>query len=331
MEQIIKQHLRKYPLSQPQDIIKLLFQSEFGGGHLIADKSRAKERLKQERKKIKTESGSLPEDVGDGFFRLSLSCPLLDDTVCRLFFLSAEPCGTKEGFAEKLSLLKAILPELYDKSLAEHTLNGEIPRHSEAYRKAYTPSYRIVAGKFMRFYEVFKQIDSLPGQKTVAIDGQSAAGKTTLAELLFSVYREKANLFHTDDYFLPPEKKTKQRLSQPGGNVDYERFAEEIIKNLSKKSFIYFPYDCRTQALKHGVTADKQELNIIEGSYSLHPYFGEAYDLKILMTVSPERQKERIYQRNPDLAQMFFDVWIPLENKYLSAFPPKADLVYKTE
>ena len=62
----------------------------------------------------------------------------------------------------------------------------------------------------------------------VAIDGRCASGKSTLAEEL------KKDLgcavFHMDDFFLPFERKTAQRLAQPGGNVDWERFREEVIR-----------------------------------------------------------------------------------------------------
>lgn len=46
--------------------------------------------------------------------------------------------------------------------------------------------------------------------------------------------REQLNctVFHIDDYFLRPEQRTETRLAQPGGNVDYERFAEEILNPL---------------------------------------------------------------------------------------------------
>ena len=60
----------------------------------------------------------------------------------------------------------------------------------------------------------------------VAIDGPCASGKSTLGALLRGVYG--ANLFHMDDYFLPFARKTPERLAEPGGNVDYERFFAEV-------------------------------------------------------------------------------------------------------
>ena len=34
-------HQKRFPLMQPQDVVKLLYQNEFGGGHLISDANRS--------------------------------------------------------------------------------------------------------------------------------------------------------------------------------------------------------------------------------------------------------------------------------------------------
>ena len=41
-----------------------------------------------------------------------------------------------------------------------------------------------------------------------------------------------------------------------------------------------------------------RQLNIIEGSYSLHPYFKDPYDLHIFMDIDPDSQMENIIKRN---------------------------------
>ena len=60
------------------------------------------------------------------------------------------------------------------------------------------------------------------GAVVVAIDGNSASGKTTLAEELREEF--SARVFHCDDYFLQPYQRTEQRLNETGGNFDRERF-----------------------------------------------------------------------------------------------------------
>ena len=179
--------------------------------------------------------------------------------------------------------------------------------------------------------ELIQRIDRLLAEKDlvlVAIDGNCASGKTTLANKLAERY--DCNVLQLDDFFLRPEQRTAERFAQAGGNVDYERFASEVLEPLRRgETFSYRPFDCRTMTLREAVAVTPKQLNIIEGSYSLHPYFGDAYDLRVLLTVAPEVQKERILQRPAFLHERFFQSWIPMEHHYLEALsiPQTADLI----
>ena len=162
----------------------------------------------------------------------------------------------------------------------------------------------------------------------VAIDGPCAAGKTTLAGKLQEKY--DCNLFHMDDFFLRPEQRTEARFQEPGGNVDYERFREEVLEPLKRgEAFSYRPFDCKTFTLAQPVAVSPKKLNIIEGSYSHHPYFENPYDLKVYLSVDPELQRQRILMRPAFLHQRFFEQWIPMENGYFEAFSVReqADLI----
>ena len=167
-----------------------------------------------------------------------------------------------------------------------------------------------------------KKIDELLTQKdmvVVAIDGKCTSGKTTLASKLAQIY--DCNVFHMDDFFLRPEQRTPERFAEIGGNVDYERFWEEVLIPLkSGKPFSYRPFDCGTFQLTDPVSGMPKKLNIIEGTYSLHPYFRDVYDLKIRLTISPELQRQRILERPEFLHQRFFEEWIPMEDQYFDGF-----------
>ena len=166
------------------------------------------------------------------------------------------------------------------------------------------------------------QINMLLEEKNfviVAIDGKCTSGKTTLASQLAEIY--DCNVFHMDDFFLRPEQRTPERFAEVGGNVDYERFHEEVLLPLkSGKAFSYRPFDCTTFTLAAPVTAAPKKLNVIEGTYSHHPYFGNPYDLKILLTVDEEIQRQRILERPAFLHKRFFEEWIPMENRYFDGF-----------
>ena len=167
-----------------------------------------------------------------------------------------------------------------------------------------------------------QQIDCLLAQKDmviVAIDGKCTSGKTTLASKLAEIY--ECNVFHMDDFFLRPEQRTPARFAEVGGNVDYERFQEEVLLPLkSRKAFSYRPFDCSTFTLAAPVAVTPKKLNIIEGTYSHHPYFGNPYDLKILLTVDEETQRQRILERPAFLHKRFSEERIPMENRYFDGF-----------
>lgn len=166
----------------------------------------------------------------------------------------------------------------------------------------------------------------------VAIDGCSGAGKTTLATQLSKQY--DCNVIHMDDFFLRAEQRSRERLAMPGGNIDYKRFEEEVIKPLlAKKDFSFRPYDCSTGNQREPVYIKYKKLTIIEGTYSLHPRYRDAMDIKIFLNIDEATQKERIKKRNPDKYERFIREWIPMERQYFDAYIREVDfkLISKKE
>jgi len=166
---------------------------------------------------------------------------------------------------------------------------------------------------------LLKRILELSVQKPhllIAIDGRCAAGKTTLAAHLRQAF--SSNVIHMDDFFLHPEQRTPERMKEPGGNVDYERFQQEVIIPLRQgQSFSYQPYDCHTQVMADEITVEPRAVNIIEGAYSCHPVLRGYYDYRIFLTVNPDEQYQRIISRNGEQgAAQFNEKWIPLEEQY---------------
>jgi len=188
--------------------------------------------------------------------------------------------------------------------------------------------------KFCDFLPLICSIDELTQTRTrvtVAIDGNSAAGKSSLAARLQSIY--SCNVFSMDDFFLRPFQRTPERLGQPGGNVDYERFGKEIIEPLrSGMPFVYRPYDCRTQKLSEPVAVTPRPLNIIEGVYSLHPHLTGAYDIKVFLALDEAEQRRRLSERNAKLYNRFMREWVPMESRYFEFFDISAqcDFIFRT-
>ncbi len=177
-------------------------------------------------------------------------------------------------------------------------------------------------------HKVFFLIDGLlliPGIKIIAIDGNAAAGKSSLALRIAEKY--DCNVFHTDDFFLPPDKKTEQRLKEAGGNMDRERLAEEVLDKIRRhRTFSYRRYDCKLTAFLPPTLVSPKRLNIVEGVYSMHPDLIRYYDLKIFLSLDKEEQSRRILHRNSaPMHKRFIEEWIPLEDRYFAEFNIKAD------
>ena len=162
----------------------------------------------------------------------------------------------------------------------------------------------------------------------IAIEGQCGAGKTTLADLLGS--NLDAAIIRMDDFFLPAKLRTSERYDEPGGNVHYERFNEEVVNSLKEERPItHQVFDCSTMAYGDTRIIDSKPVIIVEGSYSAHPYFGQYYDLLIYLTIHEDEQLKRIEKRvGAERLTQFVERWIPLEEKYASFhnIPKRADL-----
>ena len=84
--------------------------------------------------------------------------------------------------------------------------------------------------------------------------------------------------------------------------------------------FSYRPYCCSNGQLAEPVAVVPKQLTIVEGTYSQHPFFGNAYDLRIYLSVSPQLQRQRILQRPEHLHRRFFEEWIPMEQQYFQGY-----------
>ena len=329
--QLLQKHYKSYPCLQPQDVFKFLFQSALGCEHLVASYDTALEYIKREQLSANVNAIPLVERLDGHYSRVYLSClkdGLSAQTLAKLFCLSAKK--EEDGhhlLQQKLRVATSLVEEgllplskqdFHQKLNAWQHMGCPAIHHSDVFRQEYRPAYRVIDNKYANFLSVFCQIDKqlANGPVVVAIEGGSASGKSTLANIIAEVY--DCNVVHMDDFFLRPEQRTPERLAQIGGNVDYERFAEQVIVPLGQaKTLSFCPFDCTKQALVDQVTLPHKQLTIVEGVYSLHPRFGNYQTLAVFLQISASLQKNRIAVRNsPALAQRFFDQWIPMENRY---------------
>lgn len=342
-------HLRTYPSARITDVFKFIYQSTHGCEHLISSNDGIVERIREEYASLPAGTAPLTERLGGGYSRVHLGClgeGLRAETLAWLFARSAKTeAGAAEALAAALDTLKdmasqGLLPFDHEQ-LAQEIRAWEregfgAVRHSEQFRQDFHPAYRVIANEYARLLPLLCRLDRAMarGERlTIAIEGGSASGKTTLASLLAERYG--CTVYHMDDFFLRPGQRTRERLAEVGGNVDRERFLAEVLLPHGKgESVTYRPFDCSVQALGEPVTVEPSRLTLIEGAYALHPTLAPYYDFSVFLDVDPETQKKRIQKRNtPPLAKRFFEEWIPMEMRYFDGMNVKerCDLVIKVD
>ncbi|MGN1345987.1 MAG: uridine kinase [Eubacteriales bacterium] len=340
-EEILREHAIRYPAMTPCDAVKLIYQATFGVGHLLTDEAAVRERIaKEEKNAVSFPASPAVEDIGGGFARLCLNRGIPSAWTARLFQDAGQNvCGTEETFTERLAILRALTREgvfAFDAAALEDFLTGYLAdglravSHSEIYRNTYHPAYRVVSRDMAvllpLLLEISRKVEER-GFAVLAIDGFCASGKSTLAGRLSNLFG--ARRIPMDDFFLPPSKRTPKRLSEPGGNVDYERFREEVLTHLSDETLTYGVFDCGQMAVTHNAVLPKTPVTIIEGAYALHPFFGTYADIRVFMETDDAEQKRRILVRNgAAMLARFEERWIPMEHTYVQAFSIREKCMY---
>lgn len=363
--ELLAEHCRTYPQLQIQDIFKYLYQSAFGCEHMVSSPEAVTDNIRREyggesksgtkvpnietsacQRRAWSSNDEILIDTLDGAYsRVHLAwldCGLSAETLGRLFFNSAK--READGKAELEHKLKAagelaresffpFSADEFEKALEEWRADGyPAVHHSDAFRMAYHPAYRVIADRYAAFLPLFAKLDEMLGKgaAVIAVEGGSASGKTTLSEMLEELYG--CTVFHMDDFFLRPEQRTAERYAEPGGNVDRERFLEEVLIPLSENRPIdYRRFDCSTSGLASPVRIVPEKLTVIEGVYSMHPELSGYYDFSVFLEISSELQNARISKRNsPQAARRFRDEWIPLERMYFSQMKVKerCDMIF---
>lgn len=154
---ILIAHAKRYPLMQPTDAVKLIYQNEFGGGQLIRDEEACLNYLRREYADLeKDQTAPLCEDIGNGIVRVNLTALKEEDLeqLGKAFVDSAaKHKGTLDSFLNKLEVLRTLTAEgvfafdldALNSYLSEYEAAGyPAVSHSEQYRQAYKPAYRIL-------------------------------------------------------------------------------------------------------------------------------------------------------------------------------------------
>lgn len=334
MEACFARQAALHPSMTPQDALKMAYQAAFGAEHLLADTEAARQYLLREIETCAANADEpLAEEIAPDLCRINLrpwkAAGLPPEWLLRMFLAASAPRTDGESrFHQALDVLDRLTAQgkmpfcAEDWQREKHAYLAEGLRavhHSEAYRMGERPAYRLAPGRFKRLLPLLTAIDP-SRREIIALDGRCASGKTTLAADLAQI--AGAAVIHTDDFFLPPELRTAERLSAPGGNVHYERILTDVLPGLRKgEAFAYPAFDCSVMRLNGEREVPAASLTVVEGAYSCHPALGDYMTLRAFSDVDPDTQRRRILDRDGKAGlENFLTRWIPMEEKYFAAF-----------
>ncbi len=346
LARLIHTHLALYPGMGIVDCVKLIYQNELGGAHLLQASGGCDDGeetllrgLEEELllPELRSPDPALPDvvPIGAGLCRVSLAALAAGPstgTFARLCACTAGlRKGSKEGLRCKLERFSAMVAAgrtpysmaEWERFLAENDLqSGAPPHHSARFRALYRPHYHILDAAEALYLPVYAAIDRALAQKPhvlVGIDGMAGAGKSSLGAALAKVYG--CGVVHADDFFLRPAQRSAERLAEAGGNIDYERLAPVAHQAADDRAFCYQAYDCVTGAMGVWRELPAARLTVLEGSYALHPKVDAPCDVRVFLGCDAQVQARRVAARSgPALWPRFEREWIPMENRYFAAF-----------
>lgn len=332
-ERLLRTQYKLHPSMQPQDAVKLCYQAAFGAEHLLSDTGAAKQYLFDEFERTDACDMPICEQISAEVCRINIAAwkhaGLKKEWLFNMFCDSVRTKrGSRELFLSYLDVAKKTLNlDGFEDYLKNY--DGGAVHHSEEYRAAEHPAYRIVDARYARLIPLLKRISA--DTRVIALEGRAASGKTTAAELLSKVL--DAPVIHMDDFFLPPSLRTEERFLTAGNNVHHERFCEEVLPHIrEKEEFSYRVFDCGIMDFGERCLVKAADVRIVDGAYSLHPAFGDYADVKAFFDVDKDEQMRRITVRNgAEMARMFETRWIPLEEEYYKAYKikEKADIAIR--
>ena len=157
MKNLLRVQKKRYPLMNEEDVIKFVFQGMLGPGHLIRSQEEALARLHSEMDTLEPNPDEpLTERVSPDWFRLNLRAAkakgIKQEDIVYWFFSSANKkplsftrqnvynfCVKLDGSEKMRQAAARVLDEKW------------LPSHSEQYRNAYHPAYRVLHKDFRKF------------------------------------------------------------------------------------------------------------------------------------------------------------------------------------
>lgn len=323
MKQYFEYYYHKYPKSTIQDYFKLLKQMCLGPKHIIKSEIESLKNLVNEVKNLNlySDKEDLYEYIGSDFVRvnlrpyvkLGLDLKWLNSAFCTSAF-SKKETNILDTLNELAAFLKEVFPnESVNEEVEKYQKDGfPTLNHSETYRKAYQPSYRVIESKFidsdLKVLQIQNFLNHLSQKNLtiIAIDGPAGSGKSTISEELEK--RGDYTVIHVDDFFDGSNKNI---------GINSRRIIEEILNCLKPgEPLEYRSFDCTNREFVKKRIEEVKNTVILEGVYSANSLLKPFYSAIIYMYIYDEEQLERLKKRSPRLFPRFLNEWLPREKEY---------------
>lgn len=185
---------------QIRDLLKYVFQSSFGCEHMISSDTDVISYIRREYESVKADGEPRTDELDGAYARVHLSWlngGLRPETLGWLFLHSAKKeKNGREVLTEKLNVAGEMIREgalpldaeaFFREVIAWRDAGYPAVRHSEIFRAAYRPAYRVIAIEYVRLLPLLSEIDrALDLGRSVFVTGCAA----TLAQTLSSLYSD---------------------------------------------------------------------------------------------------------------------------------------------
>lgn len=175
----LREQLRLHPAMQPLDVLKLCYQAVHGAEHLLTDLDRARAYFDREYASVAADAAvPLAEDISDGITRINIAgwkaADLPADWLFRMFVHTANaPSADAAPMAAVLAEAAVLCGHMpgWDETLSAWRDAGmPAVHHSDAYRAAERPAYRIVRREYCGLLPILETLAAQPALRTVRID-----------------------------------------------------------------------------------------------------------------------------------------------------------------
>lgn len=318
-------YYKKRPVSGVQDFIKYLYQKRFGPAHFInVDYDVIHDFFMKEIQNLNPVAyhEDLYDYAGDVFARVNLrpyqALGFDLRALFERFIASSEAQANHEIFYADLNILysyllgKKFAKEQIDEKYSLAKKPGFMSfHHSEQYRNAYLPAYRLIKREFIskdiRYAQFINYLSSFSPEKPaiIAVEGRN---ENMITEFCAKAAEDLPITVISCDHFRDVDNENEF-------GINSERLKAEALSKLKPgKNLLYRKYNRRNREYSQVKIEKTKQLVLVEGIFSANPKLAGRYDAVIYIDDGKgfREQKSMI---SPDERE-YRELWLSRLDKY---------------